>query len=385
MSKQYIDRYRTSHYVDSSPQQNQIDAFYLKLREREKEKEVNGPIRFKTHSSLERVYTNLQFRQSLDSSIYTDKAVQEKALPKTKPQNPYEDEPNICITTQIKPIRKVNTSIEQTLRKSSSKEYQKSTSKFRQSVDTFNRVQSSLNKSIQQPINPAEQAQHFKHSIFPDMHLPKAHWRGAQHLLTQQHKNSKNIKNSNGSMYLTSSECDERLTKLRTSFGNISTLKSQKIGQNGTASSFNQALQTQSQMRMIDSKTGEYQTISVPRAVELLRDPKLKPLKRKDKHPNDTSSSSDFEDNSILDMVDIENEQDLVDQDQANTQTFQKESKDLKENHIDSQQRLADITKEVLLASNFIRKKRVDLNRELFDRYQVIRSNQKSQLNKSVL
>ena len=39
--------------VDASPKENVVEAFYSKLRQRERDKEIGGPLKLKTHSSLE--------------------------------------------------------------------------------------------------------------------------------------------------------------------------------------------------------------------------------------------------------------------------------------------------------------------------------------------
>jgi len=47
---------------DASPKETVVEAFYTRLRPRDKEREIVGPLKLKTHSSLERVYNELQMR-----------------------------------------------------------------------------------------------------------------------------------------------------------------------------------------------------------------------------------------------------------------------------------------------------------------------------------
>ena len=61
-----------SEMIDATPpQMNESEAFYSQLRPRAREREIQGPIKLKVHSSLERVYDSLKFRGSIES-VYND-------------------------------------------------------------------------------------------------------------------------------------------------------------------------------------------------------------------------------------------------------------------------------------------------------------------------
>ena len=52
--------------VDPSPSLSVSESFYLKLRERDKSREIVKPYNTKPHSSLERTYNGLKLRMSYD-------------------------------------------------------------------------------------------------------------------------------------------------------------------------------------------------------------------------------------------------------------------------------------------------------------------------------
>jgi hypothetical protein len=61
-----------NHLLETCPMPDQKEVFYKKLRERDRMAEIQGPVKLKTHSSLERVYNTLKFRGSIENSIYED-------------------------------------------------------------------------------------------------------------------------------------------------------------------------------------------------------------------------------------------------------------------------------------------------------------------------
>lgn len=168
--------------IDPTPSQhNPAEAFYSELRSRVRDREIVGPLKLKTHSSLERVYNKLRVRKCLDigepTTEYNDKTFSEVPKPsvvslRTNKEKGGVTRNSIELSEYLK--RRSNTQLMIKLQKTNAKHDSTLHSPKSPSM-TFE----DINLKVLKPLAFPEQSRLFKNSIFPELHPEKQYFKAA--------------------------------------------------------------------------------------------------------------------------------------------------------------------------------------------------------------
>lgn len=161
--------------MDSAPAKNQSEAFYSQLRPRDREQEIVGPLKLKVHSSLERVVNELDYRRSIDPlliSQYRDK-IQASRLQRQHHQ-------------EVMRLDRTRNSIGDKNRSKTVMNLGGHSRRQSSQLEKSTEAASSIEKiqiDVLRPLEVTRQSQHFKRSIFPELHQEKQYFKAAQTML----------------------------------------------------------------------------------------------------------------------------------------------------------------------------------------------------------